>query len=63
MGSASQLVLENVIRLRSSNSDPNHNMAHANCGLNGSCAALWILRSMDQRRPRRYEEAEGSGER
>jgi hypothetical protein len=36
MGSASQLVLENVIRVRSANSDPNHNMAHANCG-------LWIL--------------------
>jgi len=47
MGSASQLVLENVIRVRSSNSDPNHNMAHANCGLMdllwpyGSCGR-WI---------------------
>src|ERR1700689_4673289 len=47
MGSASQLVLENVIRVRSSNSDSNHNMAHANCrlmylaGPYGSCGR-WI---------------------
>ena len=47
MGYASQLDLENVIRVRSSNSDPNHNMAHANCGLMdlvrpyGSCRR-WI---------------------
>jgi len=47
MGYASQLDLENVIRVRSSNSDPNHNMAHANCGLMdlvrpyGSCGR-WI---------------------
>jgi hypothetical protein len=47
MGSASQPVLENVIRVRSSDSDSNHNMAQANCGLM-DLAALWILRSMDQ---------------
>jgi hypothetical protein len=62
MGSASQLVLENVIQVRSSNSDPYHNMAQANCGLM-DLAALCILRSMDQSRPRRYEKAGGSGER
>ena len=47
MGSASQLVPENVIRVRSSNSHSIHNMAHANCrlmylvGPYGSCGR-WI---------------------
>ena len=47
MGSASQLVLETVIRVRSSNSNSNHNMAYANCrlmylvGPYGSCGR-WI---------------------
>jgi signal transduction histidine kinase len=47
MRSASQLDLENVIRVRSPNRDLNHNIAHANCGLMdlvrpyGSCGR-WI---------------------
>jgi signal transduction histidine kinase len=47
MGSASQLVPENVIPVRSSNRDLNHNIANANCGLMdlvrpyGSCGR-WI---------------------
>jgi signal transduction histidine kinase len=41
MGSASQLVLKNVISVRSSNSGPNHNMAHAKLRPYGSCVG-WI---------------------